>query len=60
VTGVRKAFGAVAGRRAELMDTAGLGLLVAAAFTWCVTAGLLAAGLGVLTLSWWLEQEGRR
>lgn len=50
---------ALAGVRAELMDATGLGLLVAAAFTWTVTAGLVAAGVGLLTLSWWLD-TGRR
>ncbi|AVH57776.1 MULTISPECIES: hypothetical protein [Streptomyces] len=52
---VVRALGAV---RSELLDTAGLGLLATAAFTWSMTAGFVAAGLAVLGLNWRLN-EGR-
>ncbi|MFJ8192784.1 hypothetical protein ACIQ8D_23935 [Streptomyces sp. NPDC096094] len=47
---------AVAGAREVLLDTAGLGLLSAAAFTWSTTAGLVAAGLAVLGMNWRLSE----
>lgn len=52
-------FGEVlVGARSDLLDGAGLGLLATAAFTWSVTAGFVAAGVGVLALNWRLN-EGR-
>lgn len=56
MTGVRKVFGALAGVRAEVMDTAGLGCLVTSAALWSPIAGFAAAGVGLLVLSWWLDQ----
>ena len=56
---VRKAFVAVADRRAEVMDSAGLGCLVTAAALWSPIAGFAAAGVGLLMLSWWLDQGQR-
>lgn len=44
--------------RSTLLDAVGLGLLAVAAFTWSVTAGFVAAGVGVLALNWRLEQDG--
>jgi hypothetical protein len=46
----------LAGVRAEVLDVVGMGLLAAAAFTWSMTAGLVAAGVGVLALNWHLDQ----
>ncbi|MER7838442.1 hypothetical protein ABTY98_21770 [Streptomyces sp. NPDC096040] len=42
--------------RSDVMDAVGLGMLAAAAFAWCVTAGLVVAGVAVLALNWRLEQ----
>ncbi|MEU9245685.1 hypothetical protein [Streptomyces sp. NPDC048385] len=51
-----RAWRALAGARGPLLDSAGLGLLTAAAFTWCVTAGFVVAGLAVLAFNWRIEQ----
>lgn len=48
----------VGGRRSDVMDAAGLGLLASSAFTWCATAGLAAAGLAVLALNWRMSEGG--
>lgn len=49
---------ALVGARSDLMDAAGLALLASAAFTWCLTAGLVAAGLSMFGMNWRLN-EGR-
>lgn len=56
---MRKAFAALVGLRAEVMDTAGLGCLVTSAALWSPVAGFAAAGVGLLTLSWWMDQGQR-
>lgn len=58
MSGVRKFLGGVVGLWSELLDTAGLGLLVTSAFLWSPIAGFAAAGVGCLTLAWWLKQGG--
>lgn len=40
-----------------MLDAAGLALLDAAAFTWCLGAGLVAAGISLLAFNWRLEQK---
>ncbi|MEU5112017.1 hypothetical protein AB0G64_10990 [Streptomyces longwoodensis] len=50
-----------AGRvRSALLDVVGLGLLATGVFTWSVTAGFLASGVGVLAMNWRLNDEGVR
>lgn len=41
-----------------VLDAAGLVCLGAAAFTWCLGAGLVTAGISLLAFNWRLEQKG--
>ena len=45
----------LAGARSEILDVIGAGLLVVATFTWSMTGGLVAAGVGVLAFNWRLN-----
>ena len=50
---LRKAWAAV---RPVALSVAALGCLVAAAFTWTLPAGLVAAGLGLAVLEWRIKE----
>ncbi|MFE6194129.1 hypothetical protein [Streptomyces sp. NPDC057838] len=52
----RRAGEVLARVRSELLDTAGLGLLASAAYTWSTGAGLAASGVAALLLNWRFEQ----
>lgn len=45
-------------RRAVIFYLAGMSCLVAAAFVWSVTAGLVSTGVAMLITEWRLGREG--